>query len=249
MSASSSPTVLIQPIRGAENALELTAQVHGEHQELVKGLTADERLALHQYAMGSHEYINAHLRGEEVEEEYLSRALQRIALMDGIFERTESKERLTYKYIEARRLSSASEDRDVVLSELASASTFHNREFMSTSSSVDYPLFILHSERHKHPNYILLEVHSRKGISLQQEETPFPGDIQSLETEILLPRNTNFRVTSVNPQRKVLMGDFQDTLLRHGGRIGGFGWEYAPITKEFRSRKYFRVPVVTLQQI
>jgi hypothetical protein len=220
----------LSPIQGCLDPLGVAKKVYKERVEFFSLLSGEEAAALDVYAMGSHEYINGHLRGEEVPPWAYESAIKRIAIFDSVFERVKPKDRVTYKYISASRLLQGGKLTDEVsigkaLQELSQEGNFTSREFVSTSSMVDYPLYVMKNPKKDSQfkkDLIVLEIASNKGIPLQPDEVPQAGDIQSLETEILLPRNSNFHVANIDPKRRVSMGPMKDILLQDSyGKITG----------------------------
>ena len=187
----------------AEEAVAHTAAMAEEHEELLKRLSPDEVHALILYTMASHEDINGYLRlgakGVVTADEYpnddrVGFARERVAHLDAIFEKA-------YKHEEPRTLyrhmlvEPGMSPRRYAEKYFKVGERVADPAFMSTSEDPSYIRGHVHKRRPS--EYLVMKIVTRKGISLQQYEEEFNGNIQSWEKERLLPRDTKLRVLAV----------------------------------------------------
>lgn len=198
--------------------------------------------AIHFYAMGGFEAINGVLRGQDVdcygrhiEDWRRAYAVECIEKMDKMFDVLPKQPRTVYRYANKLENESVKASLDAIVAE----GTYRDPAFMSTSASVDYPAYKV-MENSK--DLFLIEMVADTTLDLQPEERMGRGDIQSHELEVLLPRNTEFRVVGVEYRKKISLGTIRDTLLPMRE------WEDSAAEKKIRKADHATMPVLRLVQ-
>lgn len=81
---------------------------------------------------------------------------------------------------------------------------FKDKGYMSTTADPEFMMGHIYDRNkgEKNHRFVVMEIISQQGASLQSRETSRSGDIQSLEKEILLPRNTKLRIISSRRSQK-----------------------------------------------
>lgn len=90
--------------------------------------------------------------------------------------------------------------------------SMQDKGFISTSADPEFVATnaITHSETKKNTRYVMLEILSKDGTAMQNQPYATPGDIQSLEAEVLLPRNKKLRVIDQGKRTITLARDRKD---------------------------------------
>lgn len=192
----------------------LTNNMINEYEEMVSQLTPQQYSALMHYTYDGHADINHMLHGNATRK---GRALDidknidfikqidRIILAHGMNGETKK----LYRYIKL--------DRDANVDEFIennfSEGSYSVPSFMSTTEDIS----LIAGSAHKFSDtakYIVLEIETNKGISLQSEQES-QGNIQSFEKERLLPRDVKFTVkekknvsVEVDSSRQKLIQEF-----------------------------------------
>lgn len=109
---------------------------------------------------------------------------------------------------------------------------FHEKGYMSTSAD---PEFIVatamkNNDFKANSQYVVIEIVSNRGMALQPRAVSTPGHIQSQENEVLLPRNSKFRIAGTRKRQKFRFtsdrSDLATTELRYRDRSFPSGTEY-----------------------
>jgi ADP-ribosyltransferase exoenzyme len=121
---------------------------------------------------------------------------------------------------------------------------FKDRGYLSSSADPDFVLAQVkqNQERDKTSQYIVLEILTKQGGSLQRDKETSVGHIQSFENEVLLPRNTKMRIVGANPKKLFeFADDRQDLYQQFVQRQNGMYYQSAQQTNEwFQKKNKFR---------
>jgi hypothetical protein len=202
-------------INGGDNtALE---KLDAESEQLQNSLAKYERQAINQYTMGFYDPINRYLRkgiqgiddywrhefkhqiSDERREEYKNMAENYIDSIDGLFARhdaTHKEPRLLHKAFRVRnkdgRKTTPEDIQKYVKEHYQVGKVLSNKAYTSTSIDSDYMLAF---SNHDPEQIIVQEIVSRKGIPLH--EPGEEGSVQASEREVLLPRNSKFKIVGI----------------------------------------------------
>lgn len=209
-----------------EERISLTTQLFEDNKKWAKTLTEDESDIMRRYAMTYYELVNsvlrrtglAQLRKENrIFKGDLSEVKEKTALLDSAIAKAP-------KPNEPRKLFRYFQVPDGVTSEeymrryFKEGESFKDRGYMSTSVDPEFITALVDGEKEKKGNFIVMEIITKQGASLQNEKVGRSGDIQSLENEILLPRNMKLRIAGVRKsQRFAFADDRQDLYSQFGG--------------------------------
>lgn len=232
-----------EPLSPPEDLTAFTRACFEEGQAFWDSLSPEEEKKVRFYSMGGFEYINAHLRGlsetpygRPLEPWQIQYAQECVPVLDGVFRDQAFRPRVAYRYASAK----AGTVKEV-LTELLEAGTYTEPAFMSTSSSVEYPAYQVATNGEG--NEFLMEIAVHKAVPLQEEEAAYRGDVQSQETELLLPRNSRFEVVGVEWRKKVMWGGLRDIMLPQRD------WTDSKLERTVRTRPHATMPVVKLVQV
>lgn len=209
-------------------------ELYNRRQTWKETLTPDEKAALSHYTGSGYEYMNAYLRRYGYTEWLKkNRKTQRVLSADELS--------FTDKYVKPRidRIDSAllKKDHDVepekvfrfyrapagVTSQqylaryFAVGGGFKDRGFLSTTADPEYiAAHVLSRSGTKAPqHYFAMEILTKHGVSLQPSERTNTGSVQSLEAEILLPRNTGLHIVGSGKKRFEFGKDRKDLQERY----------------------------------
>lgn len=168
-------------------------------------LNKKEHNAVAQYSMYGYVGINGVLRGTKgwhhsslIQKSQLQQESQRMkeqaATIDAALEKAPTTERNYPLYRYYKIPDGVPVDRYV--NELLLPTGGHkDKGFLSTTANPLHALAAIykHNESTGLQGYVLLEIWTQRGASLQRSEEARPGDVQSQEQEILLPRNMGLR--------------------------------------------------------
>ena len=181
---------------------EIVKNMYEENQTVKENVSADEYSALYAYAGNAYESINKTLRGlvTEKDKQSLSKKTQyeqveeRIKSIDKVMDEYgngEGKE--TKKLYRYYRLDKKQKPEKFIQENLKTGETLSEKGYMSTTEDLAFVLGHINRNKDKN-NYIIFEIATKKGVSLQDKEKEKPLFIQSLEKERLLPRDMKLQI-------------------------------------------------------
>lgn len=181
---------------------EIVKNMYEENQTIKENVSADEYSALYAYAGNAYESINKTLRGlvTEKDKQKLSKKTQyeqveeRIQAIDKVMDEYgngEGKE--TKKLYRYYRLDKKQKPEKFIQENLKTGETLSEKGYMSTTEDLAFVLGHINRNKDKN-NYIVFEIATKKGVSLQDKEKEKPLFIQSLEKERLLPRDMKLQI-------------------------------------------------------
>jgi hypothetical protein len=200
------------PARGSsEDKNVLFGELYERGREWRDSLSKDEDNTVHQYAMNAYEAMNTYLRRHgfqdwakqnrflwsgETQQEYIDKVIKwRISEMDAALKKApapDEPEKL-YRFF---RVPSGVTPAQYIRKYFTPGAGFKDRGFLSTTADPEYVAAHIMSRsggtRNKH--YVVMEILSSRGASLQPRPKGDPGWVQSLEAEIILPRNAGLHV-------------------------------------------------------
>lgn len=231
------------PLRGPEGSRALAQALHSEYEALKSRLSPLQRDELLNYTQFGFERVNPRLRGQELTasafmsyEQTLERTKEQIEVLDSVFEQATPSRRVVYRFMAAPEGGSVKE----AVEGLREAGEFHDPAFLSTSASVDYPLYeVLENPEKK---LYLMELATTEGIAIQPKDHHQPGHVQSMENEVLLPRGLRFEVAGVELRKRVAFGGMKSALLEHANI-----WSRRDRWR-MEEKPYHSVPLVKLVQ-
>lgn len=166
----------------------------------------------------------------------LARTHEQIAVLDSVFPLTDRRPRTVYRFTSAPEGLSVKE----AVEQLRSEQHFTEPAFMSTSASIDYPLYeVLENPQKK---LFLLEIATDQGAVIQPKDHHQPGHVQSMENEILLPRNMTFEVAGIEMRKPIAFGGMKTALLEHANM-----WTRKD-RRKMETRPHHALPLVKLVQ-
>lgn len=199
---------------GSSPALD---RLDAEGENFRDSLAKHERQAIQQYSMGFYDPINRYLRKgvqgiddywklefkqkiqDETRVEYTKLAENYIDSIDGVFARYDAKHkepRLLHKAFRVRnpdgRKTTPEDIQKYVREHYQVGKTVSNKAYTSTSVDADYMLAF---SNHEPEQIIVHEIVSRKGIPLHEPDDE--GSVQASEREVLLPRNSKFKIVGI----------------------------------------------------
>lgn len=199
-----------------EERVKLTKDLYDAQYEWSEKLTKDQESAVRQYAMYFFEGVNAHLRREGYPawlkanphlyrdtEETLTRVKNDVKYLDEAISLAPTPEepRKLYRFF---RVPAGVTPNEYLERYFKTGEGFKDRGYMSTTAD---PEFIMghmwkRNKGTKNHGYIVMEILTKQGASLQNKSTSRSGDIQSLEKEILLPRNMKLRIADTRKSQR-----------------------------------------------
>lgn len=209
------------PIKGRseEEAKAFYKTLHERNKEWKSNLTMQEESAVHSYTGYGFESMNAYLRNKgysqwmkdnqhlhshemkEAGKTYAEAAvIPRIEALDAAMEKApvlEEPERF-YRFY---RVPAGVTPEQYAQKYLQPGSGYQDKGYMSVSGDPEYVASHVTSmmeedgpRTRKNNGYIVMEILSKAGTTLQGRESPRRGDVQSLEAETLIGRGTKMRV-------------------------------------------------------
>lgn len=222
------------PISGSktqEDRLQAVIDMHEEFTEWESRLDIDELRAVSAYTMTGFEFINATLRrkgfAHQVKQDYsggvdkheLDRIREstekRIKALKSAFKKVTPKNepRKLYRFF---RVPAGISPKEYVERYLKTGEGFTDAAFMSTTSDPEFIMAHMHNRNKgtKNKGYVVMEILTKQGQSVQPQPYSRSGDVQSLENEVLLPAGTKLRVAGFNPIQRFEYGSDRKDL--HG---------------------------------
>lgn len=223
----------------AEDKDVLFGQLHERSREWRDGLTRLEDNTVHQYTMNAYEAMNTYLRRHgfqdwakqnrflwsgESQQDYVEKMIKpRIAEMDAALSKApmpEEPEKL-YRFF---RVPSGVTPAQYIRKYFTPGTGFKDRGYLSTTADPEYVAAHIMSRsggtRNKH--YVVMEILSSRGASLQPRPKGDSGWVQSLEAEIVLPRNAGLHIVD-SGKRHFEFGKDRPELARRYNQFGGRG--------------------------
>jgi hypothetical protein len=223
----------------AENQDVLFGQLHERGREWRDGLTRQEDDTVHDYTLNAYESMNTYLRRHgfqdwakqnrhlwssygEGQQDYVENMIKpRIAEMDAALKKApapEEPEKL-YRFF---RVPSGVTPAQYIRKYFTPGAGFKDRGFLSTTADPEYVAAHIMSRsggtRNKH--YVVMEILSSRGASLQPRPEGDPGWVQSLEAEIVLPRNAGLHIVD-SGKRHFEFGKDRPDLAQRYNMFGG----------------------------
>lgn len=228
------------PTRGsAEHKDVLFGQLYERGQQWRGGLTKMEDNTVHDYTINAYESMNTYLRRHgfqdwakqnrhlwsgESQQDYVEKMIKpRIEEMDAALSKAPmpDKPETLYRFF---RVPSGVTPAQYIRKYFTSGTGFKDRGFLSTTADPEYVAAHIMSRsggtRNKH--YVVMEILSSRGASLQPRPEGDSGWVQSLEAEIALPRNTGLHIVD-SGKRKFEFGKDRPELARRYNQFGGRG--------------------------
>lgn len=227
------------PISGAKTAeerLQKVIEMHEEHNQWKEKLTSDEISAVHDYTMTSFDLINATLRKKgfthQMKQDRSSLpkreydrirgyTMDRIKGLKSAFKKIAPQEepRKLYRFF---RVPAGITPAEYVDRYLKTGEGFNDGAFMSTTADPEFIMAHMHDRNKgvKNKGYVVMEILTKQGQSVQPHPYTRSGHVQSLENEVLLPSHTKLRVVGFNKvqrfeygtDRKDLHGQYNSAL-------------------------------------
>lgn len=206
-----------------------TQELYDENKEWQENLTESERRALQRYGMVGYEEVNGFLRktknwdGEsfssgspERKAELTERVKKDIKHIESALAKAPRTNRVTpvYRYYKIPNGVSTKEYIDDVL---ISAGGHKDKGFVSTTAKPEHALAAISKkgETTGLDGYVLMEIWTNQGGSMQRYNHNGGGNVQSQENEVLLPRNTGMRHMETGTMRHT----FEEEPVEHKGGI------------------------------
>jgi hypothetical protein len=208
-------------LNSEENA-HLVEKLHQDTDDLLSSLDVPTRNNLFRYAHDAFRYVNNYLIGgkqyiadvylrrkktklaDDFLESQVSAAQRHIPVIDSVFKQYEAthpnqEERVLYRSFrvlppEGKKKTGPKDVDDFVQQTYKVGDTITNKAYTSTSMDSD---FMLVDAANKPEEIIVHEIVSKKGIPLFKRYSSNNKSIQNAEKEILLPRESTFRVVNV----------------------------------------------------
>lgn len=201
-----------QPVKGVDGdaKAEFFLNMFNRNKEWQGKITQSEQDSLHNYTLSAFEYINpffrrhgftsymkehAYMWEHRGREEFIKRLRDQATDLDNALTKT-SKPETPDKLYRFYRVPAGVSPAVFIKKYFPKGGGFKDRGFLSASTDPEYIAAHImdRSSGKKNKGYVVLEMLSDRGGSLQMREEPDPGWVQSLESEILLPRNTGFQI-------------------------------------------------------
>ena len=225
-------------------------------------LNDDEKKAVRQYSVNAYTTMNALLRkkgfnalmkidygamGVDVDE-MREQAQKRINDLKSAMKKSTltEKPRKLYRFF---RVPSGVTAVEYVERYMSTGEGFRDGAFMSTSADPEYVMAHIDDRRKNGKadknRYVVMEILTKQGQSLQNDEEPTPGDVQSLENEVLLPAGTKLRVVGFNKSQRFEYSRERRDLFDHYSETGRIDYEFS--TKGHHSQgDRLNIPMVQL---
>lgn len=233
-----------EPATGAQSKEEFDQKykdLYEKRQEWEADASKDEWNAMHRYAMTNFEVVNGHLRGKgnkewkkslrgrysESTQSYKEWAAEKvepdIEAMDRVMENAEFSDepQKVYRFF---RVPNGIKPSEYIASYMQPGSGFKDKGYLSTSADPEYVAsHVMHrsmANNESSHQYVVMEILTKRGVSLTPYEKPRSGQVQSLEAEILLPRNAGMRIIDSCKKKVVFGTDRKDLESQYRDRDG-----------------------------
>lgn len=250
-----------QPISGLSTAdrLKMTFDLAVARENWEGVLSNNEDNAVGRYTMSGFESLNPFLRKkgyvewkkqnpsswrvrdeERPYEEFLAAEAESL---DAAFAKSKlaDKPRKLYRFF---RVPAGVNPTDYIEKYFAAGGAYQDKGYMSTTADLEFILAHMHDRNKgkKNHGYVIMEILTKQGQSVQPTETPKSGNVQSLENELLIPRGAKFRIAETRSRQKFAFGGDRPDLEAHyrnsnfrydnegrGGFIKGFSMSFPVI--------------------
>lgn len=222
----------------------LTNRMIEEYESMTRGMSREERHTLGYYSMSGSSSMNRvlHNRIREGEtEDSITLDRQHIHRLDSIiskFGRGEERKTL-YRYLS---LDKSVKVDDFIEDNFVNKDTYADTGFMSTTEDIAF--IAGYARKHsRHRNFIVLEIETDKGISLQREHESI-GHLQSFEKERLLPRGMSFAIDGIHKAR-VSVDESRETLMKQfNGSYNAGGWGGEEVVNKIPNKTFQFVKLI-----
>lgn len=200
------------PVKGVDGdtKAQFFKTLNDRNKEWHENLTNLEEGALHNYSLSAFEYINTYYRRHGFtaymkeqrfmweghgREAFIQRLKDQGTDMDNALAKRPKPEQPDKLY-RFYRIPAGVSPALFIKKYFPAGGGFKDKGFLSASADPEYIAAHImdRSAGKRNKGYVVLEMLSDRGGSLQYREEPDPGWVQSLEAEILLPRNTGFQI-------------------------------------------------------
>lgn len=206
-----------------------------ERRQLWKAaLTPEEKTAVAHYTGTGYEYMNTYLRrhgfsewlkknGETTrvlsgeDESFVDKyVIPRVRSLDLALKK-KAKDAEPEKVYRFYRAPAGVTAQQYMAKYLTQGSGFKDRGFLSTTADPEYIAahVLARSGTQAGHHYFVMEILTKQGVSLQPSEHTDSGNVQALEAEILLPRNTGLHIVGSGKKRFEFGKDRQDLSQRY----------------------------------
>jgi len=223
----------IKGITEEENKVLIKRMIE-EFKSMEAQLNLSEQNTLSHYTFAGSSSMNRLLHNEprdyEITPEKIERNWKDIQTLDSIIQRfgSNGETKTLYRYLNF--------DKKVNVEELLNKTFKEGNEYTDTgfmSTTEDLSFIAAYAKKHSRSrNFIVLEIETNKGISLQQNEERV-GDLLTFEKERLLPRDMKFTVNGISAKSIKIDESRQKLLEEFNGLHYPNGWngkkEAAPI--------------------
>lgn len=197
-----------------EARLEETKKLYEQQEEWTKKLTPEEDHVAYNYALNFYELINRYLRRSGLadlfrtnpfykEMDWKMRCKNATKDMDAALKKAPvpDKPRKVYRYFKVPDGVSPVEYMERYFKK---GEGFQDAAYMSTTTDPEFLLATLHDKNKgtRNHGYVIMEILIKNGVSLQPRAESRSGNIQSLEKEIILPRNKTFTIVGTRRSQK-----------------------------------------------
>lgn len=195
----------MHPVGALPKSIPTAQELYDQNEVWMDALDKKERNAVVQYSMNGYIGINGVLRGTKgwhhsslIQKAHLQQEKQRVqeqvTSIDTALEKAPATERNQPLYRYYKVPDGVPVDRYV--KEILLATGGHkDKGFLSTTANPLHALAAIYKRNDSLDlnGYVVMEIWTRRGASLQRDEEARPGDVQSQEQEVLLPRNMGLR--------------------------------------------------------
>jgi hypothetical protein len=260
------PDSLLQLMGGKKDAIsgvsetekdEFCTTLYERRKQWEASLTEQEASSLHNYTQSGFESTNPFLRKKGYREwakqkphliyrkagdnadTYAEEVIKpRVADMDSAFTKVPATEpQKLYRYFE---IPAGVSPEEYITKYFPAGGGHKDKGFVSTSADPEYVAaeIMSRAEKKKNTRFVVLEILSNSGGSLQSKPYRSHGSIQTLEAEVLLPRNTGMRILDSSKRSFVFGSDRADL---EGHARHSFKKEL-----DFSKGKKFSLPVIRM---
>lgn len=239
----------LKGITEAENQA-LTQRMIEEFKSMETQLDLSEQNTLSHYTFAGSSSMNRLLHNEPRDYENTPEKIEQnwkdIKALDRIIEKfgNNGETRTLYRYL---NFDKKTDIKDFLKKTFVEGEEYSDTGFMSTTE--DISLIAGYAKKHsRNRNFIVLEIETNKGISLQQKEERV-GDLLTFEKERLLPRDMSFTVDEISEKSIKIDESRQKLLAEFNGYHYPNGWqgekEAAPIAaKTFQFVKLYEINTI-----
>ncbi len=218
----------------------VTKRMYDEHEEWVDTLEDEEDWGVSNYAMNGYIQINALLRRHGIsamtrenpelrDGEWKEKTRTRISEIDSALKKASdlNKDREPHRLYRFYKVPDGVTPAQFIEKYFQEGEGYTDQGYMSTSADPEFIMSSLHKKNKgkRNTNYVVMEILTKQGASLQQSAKGQTGNIQSLEKEYLLPRNMKFRIAGVRKQQVFEFGSARADLYSHHAT----NWHTGPI--------------------